>query len=577
MNFKKEVSIVLGGAAGQGIQTIEEILTRVLKLSGYNVFATKEYMSRVRGGINTTEIIVSSEKVRAFVDRIDILIPFKKGVLDHLKERISDTTVVLGEKDNIDEDYLDNINLIEISLSNISQKLGNPIYINTIGSGMVVGLFDGDLEVFKKYLTEKFSSKGEEIVKKNIEAAVEGYNLGKSLSEQLSIEIEKTEDVKEEILLSGTEAVALGSAIGGCNFVSFYPMTPSTGVATFLAQKSEDLEILVEQVEDEIAAINMAIGSWYAGGRGMVTTSGGGFSLMCEGLSLAGMTESPVVVYLAQRPGPATGLPTRTAQGDLELALYSGHGEFPRIIYAPGKIEDAFYVSQLAFNMADKYQIPVFILSNEYFADTYYNIPDSELKRTKMEKHIVETEKNYKRYKLTENGISPRGIPKYGNGVVSITGNEHNELGDITEDKELSALMQEKRNKKLELMKKEALKPELIKYGNTTDPEENENYDYLVVGWGPTYYAIEGALKKLDRDDLAFLYFNQVYPISEDSIDYLKKAKKIICIEENYNAQFARLLRREFGIEADDKILKYNGRPFSVEELVEKLKEVLEG
>jgi len=442
---------------------------------------------------------------------------------------------------------------------------------------MVVGLFDGDLEVFKKYLTEKFSSKGEEIVKKNIEAAVEGYNLGKSLSEQLSIEIEKTEDVKEEILLSGTEAVALGSAIGGCNFVSFYPMTPSTGVATFLAQKSEDLEILVEQVEDEIAAINMAIGSWYAGGRGMVTTSGGGFSLMCEGLSLAGMTESPVVVYLAQRPGPATGLPTRTAQGDLELALYSGHGEFPRIIYAPGKIEDAFYVSQLAFNMADKYQIPVFILSNEYFADTYYNIPDSELKRTKMEKHIVETEKNYKRYKLTENGISPRGIPKYGNGVVSITGNEHNELGDITEDKELSALMQEKRNKKLELMKKEALKPELIKYGNTTDPEENKNYDYLVVGWGPTYYAIEGALKKLDRDDLAFLYFNQVYPISEDSIDYLKKAKKIICIEENYNAQFARLLRREFGIEADDKILKYNGRPFSVEELVEKLKEVLEG
>lgn len=577
MNFKKEVSIVLGGAAGQGIQTIEEILTRVLKLSGYNVFATKEYMSRVRGGINTTEIIVSSEKVRAFVDRIDILIPFKKGVLDHLKERISDTTVVLGEKDNIDEDYLDNINLIEISLSNISQKLGNPIYINTIGSGMVVGLFDGDLEVFKKYLTEKFSSKGEEIVKKNIEAAVEGYNLGKSLSEQLSIEIEKTEDVKEEILLSGTEAVALGSAIGGCNFVSFYPMTPSTGVATFLAQKSEDLEILVEQVEDEIAAINMAIGSWYAGGRGMVTTSGGGFSLMCEGLSLAGMTESPVVVYLAQRPGPATGLPTRTAQGDLELALYSGHGEFPRIIYAPGKIEDAFYVSQLAFNMADKYQIPVFILSNEYFADTYYNIPDSELKRTKMEKHIVETEKNYKRYKLTENGISPRGIPKYGNGVVSITGNEHNELGDITEDKELSALMQEKRNKKLELMKKEALKPELIKYGNSTNLEENENYDYLVVGWGPTYYAIEGALKKLDRDDLAFLYFNQVYPISEDSIDYLKKAKKIICIEENYNAQFARLLRREFGIEADDKILKYNGRPFSVEELVEKLKEVLEG
>ncbi|ABO35666.1 pyruvate flavodoxin/ferredoxin oxidoreductase domain protein [Methanococcus maripaludis C5] len=570
MNLAKEVSIVLGGAAGQGIQTIEESLTKILKLSGYNVFATKEYMSRVRGGINTTEIIISSEKRRSFLKRIDLLVTFKKGVLNHLKDRISYKTIILGEKENIDEEFLNNKNIIDIPIQDISKKIGNVLFSNTVGSGMILGIFDCDLELFNSYLEVKFSKKGEEIVNKNLEATKEGYLLGKKILKDLDlkIDLEKNDKLKDEIVLSGTEAVALGAAKAGCNFVSFYPMTPSTGVSTFLASHSKDLRIIVEQVEDEISAINMAIGASYAGARSLVTTSGGGFSLMCEAISLSGMTETPVVIYLAQRPGPSTGLPTRTAQGDLELAIYSGHGEFPRIIYSPGKIEDAHEISQIAFNMADKYQVPVFILSDEYLADTFYNLSNNELKDIIKENHVLKTRSDYKRYQLTENPVSKRGIPGYGEGIVLICGNEHDEFGDITEDIDLVNKMTRKRNKKLNLIKKESIEPEFI---------GNENYKNLIVSWGTTYYPIKDALEELNLKDTAFIHFSQIYPISESGEKYLKKAEKVVNIELNYTGQLGRLLKREFGIEMNDSILKYDGRVFSVEELSEKIKKVLRG
>lgn len=568
MNLEKEVSIVLGGAAGQGIQTIEESLTKILKLSGYNVFATKEYMSRVRGGINTTEIVISSEKQRSFLKRLDLLVTFKKGVLNHLKDRISDETIILGEKENIDEEFMNNKNIIDIPIQEISKNIGNVLFSNTVGSGIILGIFDCDLELFNKYLEDKFSKKGKEIVDKNIEAAEKGYELGKKILKDLdlSLNIEKNEKINNEIILSGTEAVALGAAKAGCNFVSFYPMTPSTGVSTFLATHSKDLGIIVEQVEDEISAINMAIGAGYAGARSLVTTSGGGFSLMCEAVSLSGMTETPVVIYLAQRPGPSTGLPTRTAQGDLELALYSGHGEFPKIIYAPGKIEEAHKISQIAFNMADKYQVPVFVLSDEYLADTYYNLSDNELESLKKENHVVKTSLDYKRYEFNENIVSKRGIPGYGEGIVLLCGNEHDEFGDITEDIDLINNMTEKRNKKLDLIKKEAIEPEFI---------GNETYKNLIVSWGSTFYPIKDALEKLNLKDTAFLHFSQVYPISDSAEKCLKNAEKVINIELNYTGQLGRLLKREFGIEMNDSILKYDGRVFAVEEIIEKIEKVL--
>jgi 2-oxoglutarate ferredoxin oxidoreductase subunit alpha len=354
----------------------------------------------------------------------------------------------------------------------------------------------------------------------------------------------------------------MGSIAAGLNFISSYPMSPSTGVLVFLSQKAEDFGIVIDQAEDEIAAVNKGIGAWYAGARAMITTSGGGFALMTEGLSLSGILETPMIFHIAQRPGPGTGLPTRTGQEDLQFVLNSGHGEFARAVFAPGNAEEGFYLTQHAFNLADKYQIPVFILTDQFYLDSHYIIPDLALSNIKNEKQIVKTDANYKRYLLTESGISPRGIPGYGSGLVNVDSDEHDEEGHITEDVHyLRPKMVEKRLfKKLKLLKKETIKPELI---GPTD------YSILLVGWGSTYSAIKEALELSDRKDVAFLHFKQVFPLSDDTAEYLKKAKKLIVVENNATAQFGKVLSLELGIRPNDQFLKYNGMPFSVEEIKE--------
>lgn len=298
----------------------------------------------------------------------------------------------------------------------------------------------------------------------------------------------------------------------------------------------------------------------------MVTTSGGGFALMTEGLSLAAMLEMPIVIHLAQRPGPATGLPTRTEQADLELALYAGHGEFPRIILAPGKIEDGFYLTQRAFNLADKYQVPVFILSDQYFVDSYYNIDSFDLSAINIEKHIIETDAAYKRYVLTEDGISPRGIPGFGKGLVAVDSDEHDQEGHITEDLKLRAKMVDKRLKKTELIENETIAPQLI---------GPENYKTLALCWGSTYHIAKETLKAISQSDISLLHFKQVYPLPRQTSDYLKRAEKIVVVENNASAQFARLIKLQTGVEIENRILKYNGLSFTVEELSEQLQEFL--
>jgi 2-oxoglutarate ferredoxin oxidoreductase subunit alpha len=310
----------------------------------------------------------------------------------------------------------------------------------------------------------------------------------------------------------------------------------------------------------------MAIGAWYAGARAMVTTSGGGFALMTEGVSLAGMLESPIVIHLAQRPGPATGLPTRTEQGDLELALYAGHGEFPRIIFAPGTLEDGFYLTQKALNMTDKFQVPVFILTDQYFVDSYYNTKAFNLKDLKIEKHFVETSKAYRRYELTENGISPRGIPGLGKGLVCVDSDEHDQQGHITEDLEVRTTMVDKRLKKLDLIKQEIIPPTL---------QGPEDYENLVICWASTFNIVSEAVNNLDRKDIAVLHFKQVYPLHDNTAKLISKARKAIVVENNATAQFARLLKIHADIDVDHNILRYDGLCFAPDSLAEKLNSML--
>ncbi len=565
----EDISIVLCGEAGQGIETIEDILTKILKISKYNVFAVKEYMSRVRGGSNSTEIRISPKPIKAYVDRIDLLFALSSKSLDHLSNRISENTLIFGDKEILG----DNQKVIDIELVKTSKKIGSNIYANTVTAGLICGLFNVPEYELQKFIKQFFEKKGEKIVKKNLEAISEGYELAKKIVESgIKVKTKKSDelsrDMGKDILLSGKDAVSLGALAGGCNFIAGYPMSPATGILSFMSANSEEFEVIAEQSEDEISAINMAIGSWYCGGRGMTTTSGGGFALMEEGLSLAGMSETPLVVHIGQRPGPATGLPTRTEQADLDLALYAGHGEFARAILTPGSIEECFYLSKYSFSLADKFQIPVFILTDQYLLDSQHNMPSLDQKKYEIKKYVKKTEKDYRRYEFTKNGISPRGIPGFGEGLVIQTGNEHDEIGHVAENATLRKKMVEKRlNEKINLLKNEVIYPELI---------GGKAYKFLLLGWGSTRNIVEEALKELKEPKLGFLHFKQVYPLPREIMGYLVNAQKVLAIENNASGQFANLIKRETGFDIKYKILKYDGRPFSVEEVVKRIKDILE-
>ncbi|MCE5214862.1 MAG: 2-oxoacid:acceptor oxidoreductase subunit alpha [Methanobacterium sp.] len=554
--------MVLCGEAGQGIQTVESILVQAINMGGYHVFSSKEYMSRVRGGENSTEIRISSKRVNAYVDRIDILLAISKGAIEHLKHRITPDTLILGDDQQLRSFNEDNI--VKIPFLKTAQELGGPIFANVIAAGALAKILNIPFEIFERIINEMFARKGDVIVEKDIKAGRKGYQLGEDLINTLNIKVQldQNPDIKNELLINGTEAVGLGCLAGNCKFMSSYPMTPSTPLQIFMAEKSKDFDIIFEQAEDEIAAINMSLGASYAGARAMVATSGSGFALMEEAIGLSGMIETPVVVYVSQRPGPAVGLPTRTAQEDLNLTLYSGPGEFARIIFAPGNFTDAFELAYRAFELADKYQIPVFILSDQYFAECYYNILDLNLTDKKTAEHIIRTGEDYRRYKLTSDGLSPRGIPGHGDGLVVVDSDEHDEEGHITEKMEIRAKMVDKRyNQRMDLIKEETIPPDLL---------GADDYEVLIIGWGSTYGTILGAMEKLP-DNISFLYFKQVYPLHQETLNYLEKAEKTIIFENNASAQFSNLLRMETGFEIDREVLKYDGMPFSVEEIIENL------
>lgn len=560
-----DISIVLAGAAGQGVQTVEELLVGIMKMSGYHVFATKEYMSRVRGGMNSTAIRISSHPVAAFREHIDILVPLHKDALQHLAEHISDATFVIADEVVCKSCEITNADhMIVLPFTEIAIQVGDKIFSNVVAVGSIAALFKAEQSIAENFIKERFGKKDPSITEKNIIAYNRGYEEGLRLQNKAILKLDLIADptVKGHLLFNGAQGIGLGAIAGGCNFISSYPMSPATAVLVFLAQQSNKFEILVDQAEDEIAAINKGIAAWYTGARALVSTSGGGFALMEEGISLAAMLETPVVIHIAQRPGPATGLPTRTAQEDLNLALYSGHGEFARIILAPGSIQEAFYLTQKAFNMADKYQIPVFLLTDQYFIDTYYNVPPLDLANIKNEKCIIKTDENYKRYKFTDNGISPRGVPGFGDGLVRVDSDEHDEEGQITENMHLirPEMVKKRYIKRMDLITAEAREPTMI---GTTKATQ------YVICWGSNFHVVKEALERTRIADVALLHYHQVFPLPATTEKRLKEAKKVVLLENNASGQFGNVIKlyANFTIPHENLFLKYNGVPFSVEEV----------
>jgi len=562
-NYTNDIAVVFGGAAGQGVQTIADALVKVLKKNGCHVFACTEFMSRIRGGSNSTLIRITDKKRSAYVRRIDFLFALNAEAVEHLHGRIGEETLVFAEKAGMEGKDISGV--IDTPFAAYAKQAGNLIFSNTVAVGVVLGLLDLPIDAFSAYLTEQFAAKGEEVVSQNITAATLGYDFGRKTAqtEGISVTLSRALKPDPELLIDGNTAMGIGTVAGGCNFISSYPMSPGTGLLTFLARKAGDFNIVVDQAEDEISAINAALGASYAGARAVVTTSGGGFALMEEGISLAGATETPVVVHIGQRPGPATGLPTRTEQGDLNLTLYAGHGEYSRVIFAPGSFAQAIDVMQRAFHLADRYQTTVLVLTDQFFLDAVASVRESDIVRQPVVSHIVKTADSYKRYAFTDDGLSPRGVPGYGDGIVKVDSHEHDESGHLTENFGLRRDMVEKRLKRLEALGREALMPE--RFG----PAESET---VVVSWGSNRGLLEEALDTLGRGDLSGLHFSQLFPLHPAVQELLENRKVIVC-ENNATGQFADLLSRDTGVHVAKRILKATGEPFSVEEIVNALEE----
>jgi 2-oxoglutarate ferredoxin oxidoreductase subunit alpha len=379
---------------------------------------------------------------------------------------------------------------------------------------------------------------------------------------------------KEQLFINGNEAIGLGAVIAGVKYYTAYPMSPSTGIMNYIAGKQDELGIVVEQAEDEIGAINMALGASYGGIRTMTGTSGGGLALMAETVGLAGITETPLVIAEVQRPGPATGLPTRTEQGDLQFAINISQGEFPLLVLGPRDQEDAFYQSFRAHNLADKYQIPVIILSDQFLADSAKNVDKFDLDQLEVNRHLISDQEaeditQYDRYKLTKDGISPRAYPGQIPGeVVLVDSDEHNQHGNIIEDAETRIEMVEKRMRKIDKLIEEDLKEPKFK--------GDDEIDYLLVGWGSTYGPLKEAKKLLNKDGfkVGCLSFSDLYPLPQEKLNkWSERDVEITVIENNATGQFARLITGETGIEINSNILKYDGRSFSGDEIYQRFKE----
>lgn len=559
MNF----NLLIGGAAGQGMETLSSNLSKILQRRGYHLFTLQDYMSRVRGGHNFFQIRFSENEVKTHRDDLDGIIALNQETVDLHIGRLNPDGFIIADEDVRSDDK----RLITIPAKKIAKELGNPKVQSSVILGALLKIYGMDVLHLEDILSKKFNEK---VVNQNIEAFEKGHDLETARFEEPETSKEPT------MLVQANESIALGALAAGMKFYSAYPMTPATSIMSYLVKKSIPAKVVVEQAEDEIAAINMAIGASYAGVRAMTGTSGGGYSLMVEAVGMAGITETPLVIAEIQRPGPATGLPTRTEQSDLKFVINSSHGEFPKMVIALRHPEDAFYQTARAFNLADKYQIPIILLGDQYMADAVRTVTPFDLDKVTIERHLADEKiyrngKEYKRYELTENGISPRLVPgKVEGTMVNSDSDEHDETGNITEASDVRINMVEKRAKKFELLKEELLEPDFM---------GEEDAEVLLLGWGSLHSQLSEAIDLLNaagEKKFGALVFGDIWPLPEKLLRaYQAKAKVLVNVEQNYTGQLADLISEVTGIRVDHSVLKYDGRPLSATEIKSKVLEVL--
>jgi 2-oxoglutarate ferredoxin oxidoreductase subunit alpha len=446
--------------------------------------------------------------------------------------------------------------------------------INSVATGAAVAMMDFKLQPVLDCLQERFQQKGSETVENNQKSAMAGYDfIQQNFKAKPPFKVPLTKSSRQKMLLTGSQAMALGAMAAGLKFYSGYPMSPATTIMEFVSSQAEKFNLVIEQAEDEIAAVNMVIGANFAGARAMTATSGGGFCLMVESLSLAGMTETPAVIAVAQRPGPSTGLPTRTEQADFNFVMHAGHGDFPRAIMAPGHPTQAIHLMSKAFNLADTYQTPVIVLGDQFFNDSYYTIDELNLGDITINRGHIYTDQElpspheYKRYAPSETGISPRILPGQTKAVVYADSDEHTENGHITESATVRAQMMGKRMQKLEGLRQEIGPPEIYPAAEA---------ELVIMGWGSTYGVIKEAVDELNNSgaDAQMIHYSELFPFNPQHVatEALEKAK-IIAVENNYTGQFADFFSQSTGLSIEKKVLKYDGRPFTAQEIIGQIKD----
>jgi 2-oxoglutarate ferredoxin oxidoreductase subunit alpha len=566
-------SLTIGGQAGQGIKAAGLLLAKIATRLGKNVYTYSEYPSLIKGGHNLTQVSISKDEVTAPRKTNEFWIALDQKTLDvHLSEFKDGCEIIIDEEKKYDLTKINkNANLIPIPLGKLAKDGGGSLIMsNTVAIGAVTALLGGDLQVFKDLLSDEFGRKGEETVKMNYLAAENGYNYAlEHFANNKRTVLTKEDVVEQKMVANANDTVALGAIAAGLQFATIYPMSPISNILHVLAAYQEKFGFIYKQPEDEIAAINMAIGASFAGARSMTATSGGGFSLMVEALGLAAMTETPLVIIDGMRPGPATGLPTWSGQGDLRFTLHAHQGDFPRIVLAAGDAEEAFYLTMQAFNLADKYQTPVIVLVDKNICEHDQSLPIFDIKNYEIDrgKFTTKTEEGFERYKLSNDGISLRSVPGSGNFFIG-NSYEHTTVGHDTEEiKDINDQMRKRMSKLITCATNEDTSPKL--YGP-------ENADVTLVSWGSNKGSILEALKNFQN--INYLHITWMSPFPAKVVKtILEKAKHIVNIECNYSAALGGLIKENTGIEITDNLLKYDGRPFFPEEISEKLNTILKG
>jgi len=549
-----EINLMIAGEAGQGIKTLGHILAKAFARGGHHVFADRDYESRIQGGHSFCRVRVRDTEVNAVSDSLDIVVAMNQESIGLHKEQLKSGGLIVYDGNRVGEENGDH--LFSVPLEQMARdKAGSKAMSNSVGLGAALGLLGYNLQLLEGVFRDHFS---DEQAQPNIEAARSGYEYALRNSKGYASRLETT-DIAKRMVLNGNEALGLGAIAAGCKLIAAYPMTPATSIMEYMASRGGELGIAVYQPEDEIAAINVAVGAGYAGVRAMTATSGSGLCLMVEGLGLAGLTETPVVIVDAQRPGPAVGLATRTGQGDLQFVLNAHHDDFPKAVLAPRSVEDAFWTAVRAFNLSEKYQLPVIVLTDAHLATSFATVGELDFSKISIERGEVYRGKaeEYQRHRITESGVSPRAFPGQSKALVVTNSCEHNEEGHRSEDAGTRTAMMQKRMRKLEALGKEVAAPQ--RYGS-------EKGEITLLAWGSTCGAVKEAVDVLEneRAGVNCLLFNELYPFPAEPVrGYLRNAGKVYAVENNFSGHFARLIKDSAGIGVDGEVLKYDGRPFT--------------